>query len=611
MYSEVLVDHTSFHGLRKRLLKPEDLPTAARELYQIVENLVIADTVWLTNSVTPQSMNATAELIESFEEHGLANSRSNAAIRIAQISTSRLREACIRTAPRIAGIVDHLHETDLLRAGVAAGHSLQPFGAQVIDYSSLEGLQYGSQEALEFVERSLEARGWGPVSILPLLNADLWRWFRDLGPSAAHHRTLRSFSTICRWQLNEEFAAGLTEAASAVNYSPAFGRVSTIEHITQRRLEIRLKQLEAGLNKATSSFRDLRKYLDVLGPSIDVPIPFVGLWVVQTLPEKCTLGDLIARIAELRADSRIRELKRWLREADEGAQLQAIEEIAAELKAWRPGMSSSGPKLEGRIRIPIVPSVVELHYRKEISLSPVEAINKFRRWLLRRSATTILTGFVEDAAKQSVEASFGRVRMLLEPSTPVGSNTGGSVDKVLFVSADPSNASRLRIQEEYRKIEEELQRSAQRQEFSFVVCLATRPADLSRALLARPRASVVHFSGHGSQEGAICLQNESGQVQPVPAAAIADLLGSNKDALKCVVLNACHSTEQADAILAAVPYVVAMSDSITDSAAIAYSVGFYQSIFEHETVPAAHRRGCAMVHMESPEEKDLPVLRSR
>lgn len=181
-------------------------------------------------------------------------------------------------------------------------------------------------------------------------------------------------------------------------------------------------------------------------------------------------------------------------------------------------------------------------------------------------------------------------------------------DKILFVSADPSDASRLAIQKELREIQHELQRSVGRAGFVFETCLAARPSDLSRTLLTRPRPRVLHFSGHGTSEGAICLEDDTGQVHPVSGKAIASLLEPISTDLDCVVLNACYARKQADAILSHVQYVVGMSDSIDDRAAIAFSVGFYQALFNGEEIPVAHRLGCAQIQMVLEGEHEKPVL---
>jgi hypothetical protein len=180
--------------------------------------------------------------------------------------------------------------------------------------------------------------------------------------------------------------------------------------------------------------------------------------------------------------------------------------------------------------------------------------------------------------------------------------------KILFVASDPRDLGRLRIQDEFRMIKDELRGTVGSDQFVFELAFATRPQDLSRELLKKPRPAILHFSGHGSTEGAICLQDDSGTIQAVPGAAIAELLSQVATTLDIVVLNACYSREQADAIRNYVRHVVGMGNSISDRAAIAYAVGFYQALFSGESVPVAHAAACAQVHMVSPAEKAIPEL---
>lgn len=183
------------------------------------------------------------------------------------------------------------------------------------------------------------------------------------------------------------------------------------------------------------------------------------------------------------------------------------------------------------------------------------------------------------------------------------------MEKILFVSADPSNQSHLRIQKEHRLITQELQMSIGRDGFAFETHLASRPSDLSRALLKKPRAKFLHFSGHGMQgTGQLCLEDEAGQTKPVSAKAIASLIDPLSSDLSCVVLNACYSEAQAKAMLDHVDFVVGMNAAIGDEAAIAYSVGFYQAIFNGESVPTAHNLGCAQIHMTNEGQQMIPTL---
>jgi len=65
-----------------------------------------------------------------------------------------------------------------------------------------------------------------------------------------------------------------------------------------------------------------------------------------------------------------------------------------------------------------------------------------------------------------------------------------------------------------------------------------------------------------------------------------------------VVLNACYSDEQAEALCARVDCVVGMSGTIGDDAARNFAIGFYGGLGERESIGAAFRQGCAAISLE-------------
>lgn len=212
----------------------------------------------------------------------------------------------------------------------------------------------------------------------------------------------------------------------------------------------------------------------------------------------------------------------------------------------------------------------------------------------------------------SCEASLSvSARRFLSIAAQLANNrlVNTEMQKILFVSADPSGASRLKIQREHREIKHELQMSVGRECFVFDSHLAIRASDLSRALLQIPRPAILHFSGHGTEgAGEICLEDNAGKAQSVSGEAIAALLRPIASQLTCIVLNSCYSNAQASAILEHVPYVIGMTDAIGDDAAIAYSIGFYQAVFNRETIPVAHELGCAQIQLTMQNQKDIPKL---
>lgn len=179
--------------------------------------------------------------------------------------------------------------------------------------------------------------------------------------------------------------------------------------------------------------------------------------------------------------------------------------------------------------------------------------------------------------------------------------------RLLFLAADPGDLSRLRLGKESGEIQEKMQLAKLRERFELHQRLSVRPADISQALLdVQPQ--IVHFSGHGTTAGALCFENQSGEVHPVEPNALAALFEQFAHIVDCVVLNACYSEIQANAIARHIDYVVGMNQAIGDKAAIAFSIGFYQALGAGCAIEEAYRLGCVQIRLQSIPEHLTPVL---
>jgi len=152
------------------------------------------------------------------------------------------------------------------------------------------------------------------------------------------------------------------------------------------------------------------------------------------------------------------------------------------------------------------------------------------------------------------------------------------VKKILFLSANPRQTMQLRVDEELREIKEGLRRAKEREQFILESAEAVRYRDLRRAILDNKHTNIVHFSGHGAGEDGLVFEDESGQVKLVDANSLAGLFKLFADTVECVVLNACYSEVQADAIAQHIPFVVGMRKAIGDKAAIEFAIAFYDAI---------------------------------
>ncbi len=179
--------------------------------------------------------------------------------------------------------------------------------------------------------------------------------------------------------------------------------------------------------------------------------------------------------------------------------------------------------------------------------------------------------------------------------------------RILFLNADPTDTPRLRLQEELRDIRERLRQANLRETFQLEYALSVRPGDISQAILDF-KPHIVHFSGHGTRTGELCLEDESGRTQPVNPEALAKLFKLVAHQVNCVVLNACYSDIQAKTIVRHIPFVIGMKQAIGDQAAIAFAVGFYKALGGNRSIENAFNFGCNEIQLRSIAEELTPVL---
>lgn len=183
--------------------------------------------------------------------------------------------------------------------------------------------------------------------------------------------------------------------------------------------------------------------------------------------------------------------------------------------------------------------------------------------------------------------------------------------KILILAANPKNTAILRLEEEVQKIEAGLQRSHRRQAFEIVFrSTEAKPEDLRRAFLdCEPQ--IVHFSGHGSGTPGLAFLDESGEARLVTAQALANFFKLFQDKIECVILNACYSVVQAEAIGQYIDYVIGMNQAIGDRAAIEFAVGFYDALGAGRSIEDAYLFGCSAIELEGIPEHLTPVLKKK
>ena len=185
-----------------------------------------------------------------------------------------------------------------------------------------------------------------------------------------------------------------------------------------------------------------------------------------------------------------------------------------------------------------------------------------------------------------------------------------SVKRILTLAANPKETGELRLAEEVREIDKALRRAQKRDNFELKSRWAVTFRELQLALLEET-PQIVHFCGHGVGKGGLVLEDEAGQATLISTAALSELFKLFADQVQCVVLNACYSEIQAEAICQHINYVIGMGQPIGDLAAIEFAFGFYSALDSDRPYSFAYEFGCNSIRSASIAQADIPVLKQR
>lgn len=209
------------------------------------------------------------------------------------------------------------------------------------------------------------------------------------------------------------------------------------------------------------------------------------------------------------------------------------------------------------------------------------------------------------------------------------------VKKVLVLSSNPVSTVKIDIDLERARIAEKLEKS----DFSVVSRKSVTRSRFAE-LIYEEKPMIVHFSGHGEvansaseqetyvtrgigrpqvgpnneekkgkkQSGIILLDDNGRNAAFVKASRLKrtfnTLINRQEIRIEAVILNACYSEEQAKAISEVGVSVIGTSSEIKDTAAIAFSSGFYYAIGKGKSIEDALDWAInAVLDFDEPEDR--------
>ncbi|HEX7711517.1 MAG TPA: CHAT domain-containing protein [Sphingomonadaceae bacterium] len=191
--------------------------------------------------------------------------------------------------------------------------------------------------------------------------------------------------------------------------------------------------------------------------------------------------------------------------------------------------------------------------------------------------------------------------------------TGATKAKVrlALLVTNPERTASLQTGIEARDIQKAIESAPKGNEFEVKVVLAPTFDDLIDAL-NQFDPQILHFSGHGGGR-ALLLDNEragqdGGEVLDFNMAA--RLMSATEAKICLIVLAACDTTVGAECLLAPGRVLVAMSESIEDEAACAFSARFYKSLASQVSIRKSLEQAKLLLEQKGYQDATLPTLLS-
>jgi GTPase SAR1 family protein len=180
---------------------------------------------------------------------------------------------------------------------------------------------------------------------------------------------------------------------------------------------------------------------------------------------------------------------------------------------------------------------------------------------------------------------------------------------ILYVSARPHDKFNLR--NDYDKIKNRLGKSIQNGEIQFELPILDTNYDKVLTELKDTKPTVLHYSGHGSEEGICFINNQTNKTELLTNDELEDVFENRSSYLKLVFLNSCLSMHQAKIISQFGIYVLGLTEEVEDALALSIGQLFYLGISAQEfpiSIEKAIRVGCKNIIKNHSEVESLISL---
>lgn len=177
--------------------------------------------------------------------------------------------------------------------------------------------------------------------------------------------------------------------------------------------------------------------------------------------------------------------------------------------------------------------------------------------------------------------------------------------KILFLAANPPGIAKLDLEKEAKLVEKKLKEGEFGDLFDIRIIWHTCLDDIERELI-RYRPTVLHFSGHG-HDGQL-LTEDGTDGRRLSIRGVARLVELLRGELRLVVLNACSTAPQAQALASSVDCVIGMQAPISDESAIRFAGSLYRALAYNKSIEMSFEQAKAHIEAIGKKETEEPRL---
>lgn len=188
---------------------------------------------------------------------------------------------------------------------------------------------------------------------------------------------------------------------------------------------------------------------------------------------------------------------------------------------------------------------------------------------------------------------------------------------ILFIASNPDiiytdeqgelrQQQKLSLDKEARDIAESIQKSPDRDSINFITKWATRTDDLFQ-YINEVNPTVIHFTGHGTEDGKLVFHDKNDNPKLVGIDAIIQMINAITDDLRLVVFSNCYSSSIAEEVVEYVEATIGMNTSVREDVAMIFASQLYSSIGFGFSLDKAFKQAMARLSIEGIDKKDSEI----